>query len=170
MPAYGHPDAIPVCVLLHAGGGTRLATGPLALDSRSFVTRPVAPVADRHYHHHAADSAHDAAARYGPVAAKDDDLHDAADARRHQLEPGCRLMPILVRRQPDRNRATVGNDPHEPGPRDARDRAEEGQEEREVAVGYQLESFASTCRIRAVMVDVYDFRRRLEFCNELAES
>ena len=65
-----------------------------------------------------------------PVATENDDLHDAADAGRHQLEPGRRPVPVLVRGQPDRNRPTGGHEPYQPGPRDAGDRVEEGEEER----------------------------------------
>ena len=73
---------------------------------------------------------HDAPARHGSVAAKNDDLHDAADAGRHQLEPGRRPVPVLVRGQPDRNRPTGGDEPYQPGPRDAGDCIEAGEEER----------------------------------------
>jgi YidC/Oxa1 family membrane protein insertase len=72
------------------GAGPGLAAGALALDPRSLFARPVASVAHWNYHHHAADATHDAAAGHGPVAAKDDDFHDAADAGRDQLEPGRR--------------------------------------------------------------------------------
>src|ERR1700722_18292767 len=133
MPAHGHPDAFPVRLLQHAGRGAGLAACALAVDSRSLVARPVAYLAHRHYHHHAAHAAHDAATRYGPVAAKDDDPDDAAHAGRHQLEPGRRLVSVLVRGQPDRNCAAVSDEPHQPGPGDARARAEAGEEEREMS-------------------------------------
>src|SRR6185503_18128034 len=124
--------------LQHAGRGPGLAAGALALDPRSLFAGPVASVAHWNYHHHAADATHDAAAGHGPVAAKDDDFHDAADAGRDQLEPGRRVVPVLVRGQPDCNRPAGGDEPYQPGPRNARDCAKAGEEEREIAVSRQL--------------------------------
>src|SRR5882672_9670414 len=125
MPAHGHPDAVPVRLLQHAGCCAGFAASAVALDPRPLVARPVASIAHRHYHHHAAHAAHDAATGDGPVAAKNDDLHDAANAGRDQLEPGCRLVPVLVRGQPDRVGATVGDEPYQPGPGDEGDCVEE---------------------------------------------
>ena len=133
LSAHGHPDAVPVRLLQHAGRGPGSAAGALAVDPGPLLARPMASVAHRHYHHHAVDPAHDAATGDGPVAAENDELHDAADAGRHQLEPGRRLVPVLVRRQSGRNCAAGSDESHQPGPGDAGDCAEEGEEEREIS-------------------------------------
>ena len=70
----------------------------------------ILPIAD--YHHHAVHAAHDAAGRYGSRAAEDDEPHDAADAGLYQLEPRCRVVPLLVGRQLDRDRAAVDHEPN----------------------------------------------------------
>ena len=49
------------------------------------------------------------------------------------------LVPVLVRGQPDCNRPTGGDEPYQPGPRNARDCVEAGEEEREIAVSSQLQ-------------------------------
>ena len=58
------------------------------------------------------------------------------------------LGPVLVRGTVDRNRAAGGDESHVAGPRDARDDGEAGEEERKIAVSYQLSGKPETSYLR----------------------
>ena len=97
-----------------------LRHGALGVGAGPVVARSVSHSADRDHHQHAVHAAHDAAGGHGSAAAEDDEPGHAGDAGLHQLEPGGGLVPVLVDRQPDRNRAAAGDEPHQLG-RDMRE-------------------------------------------------
>src|ERR1019366_2486616 len=137
MSAAADPDAVPVCVLPDAQRGDGFAACTVDVGARSFGTRSVAHSAGCDYRDHADHAADDAAGGHGSGAAEDDEHHDARHARPHELEPAGGVGLVLVRRAVDWDRAAVGDESYIAGARDARDDAEAGAEEREIAVSRQ---------------------------------
>ncbi len=107
-----------------------LASCALAMDSRSGCGRSKTYSADCDHHHHAHHAAYDAASGHGPVAAENDEHHDAGNDGRHQLESAGWTRPLLVGGTVDRHRAASSHEPHLARPRDARDDGEARQKER----------------------------------------
>ena len=69
---------------------------------------------------------------HGSGAAKNDDLDDADDVGHYEFQFAFRAGTLLVGGQPDRNRAAIDHEPHEPGTRNARDRGQAGAQERQI--------------------------------------
>ena len=97
----------------------------LALDTRSLFAGPSASVAHRHYHHHAADATHDAQPGMDPSQQKMMTFMMPlmlGVITRWNLAAG--LCLYWSEGDIDCDRPTGGDEPYQPGPRDARDCAE----------------------------------------------
>ncbi len=114
------------------GDCARSAARALAVGERSFRARSLFHSADIDGGEHVCHAADDAAGGHGSVAAKNDDVDDAADDGLPLLQLRGGIEFILCGDQFDFDGATSHHEPNQAGPRDARDDGKARQEEREV--------------------------------------
>src|SRR5579863_6185022 len=127
-------DSVPISHRLLPNAGRRARSAPcaLALGERSLGARPLFHPAHPDGGEYVCDAAHDAAGRDGSGAAENDELVDACDDGLHFLQSAGGIKSVLRGNQFDFDAAAVSDEPHQAGPRNARDNGKARAQERKV--------------------------------------